>query len=144
MNIQGKLHAIMEVQQVTDTFRKREFVVEFADNPMYPQYILFQMVQDRVDLIEPYAVGQMVDVSFNMRGRQWNSPQGEIRYFNSLEAWRISPVQPGQIPQGQPQGTVTGQQMQQPQQPQTQMQRQKAAPGMMDVTALDADDDLPF
>lgn len=92
MNITGKVHAIMETQQVTPTFRKREFVIEFSDNPEYPQYCLFQLIQDRAELIENYNVGDMVDVSFNLRGRQWNSPSGETKFFNSLEAWRINPI----------------------------------------------------
>lgn len=129
----------MDVQQVSDTFKKREFVIEYADNPMYPQYVLFQMVQDRVDLVSGYQVGDMVDVSFNIRGRQWNSPQGEIKYFNSMEAWRITPVQPGQVPQGQPA------QQAQPAavaQPATVMQK-PAAPAV-DVTQMADGDDLPF
>lgn len=143
MNIQGKIHAIMDIQQVTDTFRKREFVVEYTDNPMYPQYILFQMVQDRVDLVNGYQVGDMVDVSFNLRGRQWNSPQGEIKYFNSLEAWRLSPIQPQMQQPGMAQQPNMMQQpgMAQPAQPQ-----QPAAPKSpaVDVTQMADDDDLPF
>ena len=135
MNIQGTIHAIMDVQQVTDTFRKREFVIEHADNPMYPQYVLFQVVQDRVELVAGYNVGDQVDVSFNLRGRQWTSPQGEIKYFNTLEAWRINPIQPGQIPQGAPQSA--------PAQPATVMQKSAPAP-MVDVTKMSDDGDLPF
>lgn len=150
MNIQGKIHVIMDVQQVTDTFRKREFVLEFAENPMYPQYVLFQMVQDRVDLVNGYQVGDMVDVSFNIRGRQWNSPQGEIKYFNSLEAWRVNPIQPGMMPGQQP-GAMPAQQpgmmqqqpgMAQPAQPVA--PAQKPASPAVDVTQMADDDDLPF
>ena len=149
MNIQGKVHVIMDVQQVTDSFRKREFVIEYADNPMYPQYILFQMVQDRVDLVNGFSIGDMVDVSFNIRGRQWNSPQGEIKYFNSLEAWRINPVQPGMMPGQQP-AQQPGM-MQQPQQPgmaqpanTNPAQPQNPASPAVDVTKMADDDDLPF
>ena len=126
MNIQGKIHAVMDVQQVTDKFRKREFVLEYTDNPQYPQYILFQMVQDRVDLVDGYHVGDMVEVSFNLRGRQWNNPQGEIKYFNSLEAWRIQDA--GQSNAPAPVETV------------------KAEPiGIGQVDRMDeGDDDLPF
>ncbi len=92
MNIQGTIHSIAEVQQVTATFSKREFVLETAENPMYPQYLLFQMVQDRTGLIDGYRVGQQIDVAFNLRGRQWTSPQGEVKTFNTLEAWKIGPV----------------------------------------------------
>ncbi|MEZ4685233.1 MAG: DUF3127 domain-containing protein [Bacteroidia bacterium] len=145
MNVQGKLHAIMEVQQVTDSFRKREFVIEYADNPMYPQYILFQLIQDRVDLVNGYQAGDMVDVSFNIRGRQWNSPQGETKYFNSLDAWRINPVQP-EMMEGQQPGAMPQQQpgmMQQPGTSQPAQPHQPASPAV-DVTQMADDDDLPF
>ncbi|MFK7973075.1 MAG: DUF3127 domain-containing protein [Bacteroidia bacterium] len=147
MNIQGKIHVIMDVQQVSNTFRKREFVLEYADNPMYPQYVLFQMVQDRVDLVSGYQVGDMVDVSFNIRGRQWTSPQGEIKYFNSLEAWRINPVQPGMMPGQQPAqqpGMMQQPGMAQPAQPAAPAQPQQPASPAVDVTQMADDDDLPF
>lgn len=96
MTIQGKLHVKFDTQQVSERFRKREFVIEYVENPMYPQYLLFQLVQDKCELIENYAVGSMIEVDFNLRGRSWTSPQNETKYFNSLEAWRLAPVQVNQ------------------------------------------------
>lgn len=94
MNIQAKLHVKFDLVQVTESFRKREFVVEYIDgNPMYPQYLKFQLIQDKCDALDGFEVGAMVDVSFNLKGREWKSPQGEIKYFNSLDAWRLSPIQ---------------------------------------------------
>ncbi len=124
MNLQGKLHAKFETQDVNDRFRKREFVIEYVENPMYPQHVLFQLIQDKVSLLDAYEVGAMLDVSFNVKGRSWTSPQGEIRYFNSLEAWRIVPVQSTQGAGGMP-----------PTPP---------PPDAMDVTSMSDDDDLPF
>ena len=92
MKIEGKLHAKMDVAQVTQTFRKREFVVEYSDNPMYPQFVKLELVQDNVNLIDSFEVGQMVSVEFNLRGREWKAPDGETKYFNTLAAWRIQPV----------------------------------------------------
>lgn len=102
MNITGKLHLKKETQQVTATFRKREFVLEFAENPEYPQFILFQLVQDRVELIDGFNQGDEISISFNLRGRSWDSPSGETKYFNSLEAWRIVPAGAGQPETAQP------------------------------------------
>ena len=93
MTIQGKLHVKFDTQQVSERFRKREFVIEYVENPMYPQYLLFQLVQDKCELIDSYEVGSMLEVDFNLRGRSWTSPQGETKYFNSLEAWRLGAVQ---------------------------------------------------
>lgn len=85
----GKLHALYETKQVTDRFQKREFVVELADNPRYPQYVLFQLTGDRCGQLDRFEVGDEVTVDFSLRGREWKSPQGEIKYFNSLDVWTI-------------------------------------------------------
>jgi hypothetical protein len=95
MVIEGKLHAKAEAQQISDSFKKRDFVVEYVDNPLYPQYITFQIVQDRVSLIDSFAVGDKIEVTFNLRGREWTNPQGEKKYFNTLEAWRVQKVESG-------------------------------------------------
>ncbi|MCI4666607.1 MAG: DUF3127 domain-containing protein [Bacteroidia bacterium] len=94
MTVQGKLHKKFDTQQIKETFKKREFVIEYNDgNPMYPQYVLFQLIQDKCNLIDNVAEGSEVSVDFNLRGRSWQSPNGETKYFNSLDAWRVSPVQ---------------------------------------------------
>ena len=56
---------------------------------MYPQDILFQATQDKCSLLDSIKVQDQIEVSFNLRGREWTSPTGEVKYFNSLEAWRI-------------------------------------------------------
>jgi hypothetical protein len=93
MVVEGKLHAKFDTQQISDTFKKRDFVIEYVDNPLYPQYVTFQMIQDRVSLIDNFAVGDKIEVTFNLRGREWTTPQGEKKYFNTLEAWRVSKIE---------------------------------------------------
>jgi hypothetical protein len=85
--LKGVLKVINDTQVISDRFSKREFVVETQD--MYPQFISFQSTQDKCALLDKYNLGDLVEVSFNLRGREWTSPQGELKYFNSLEAWRI-------------------------------------------------------
>jgi len=88
MDITGILKLKTEAQQVSDKFRKREFVL--TDNSsQYPQHISFQLTQDKCSLLDQYNVGDEIKVHFNLRGREWTSPKGEIKYFNTLEAWRI-------------------------------------------------------
>jgi|SRR6218665_691456 len=88
MDITGILKVKTEAQQVSDKFRKREFVL--TDNSsQYPQHISFQLTQDKCSLLDQYNVGDELKVHFNLRGREWTSPKGEIKYFNTLEAWRI-------------------------------------------------------
>lgn len=75
-------------QQVSEKFKKREFVL--SDNsPSYPQTVLFQLTQDRCSLIENVNVGQEITVHFQLKGREWKNPQGEVKYFNSLDVFRI-------------------------------------------------------
>lgn len=89
IEIRGKLHAIFDTNQVTERFRKREFVVELADNPRYPQLVQFQLSGDRCENLDGFNLGDEVKLDFSLRGREWQSPQGETRYFNSLDVWTI-------------------------------------------------------
>ena len=95
-NVRIKL--IHPTQQVTEKFSKREFVLTDTSGP-YEQHISFQATQDKCSLLDPLNVGDHVEVSFNLKGREWTSPQGEVKYFNTIEAWRIEKVnQTGGIP----------------------------------------------
>lgn len=88
MQVSGILKVLKETQAVNDRFKKREFVL--TDNSsQYPQHISFQLTQDRCNLLDGAQEGEALTVHFNLRGREWTSPQGEIKYFNSLEAWKI-------------------------------------------------------
>lgn len=98
--LQGTVKVIKDTIQVSDKFAKREFVITDTSS-MYPQDILFQAVQDKCSMVDGVSEGEQVEVSFNLRGREWTSPQGEIKYFNTLDAWRIEKVGQG-IPQGGP------------------------------------------
>jgi hypothetical protein len=89
IEISGTLHAIFEANQVTERFRKREFVVALGDNPRYPQHVIFQLSGDRCENLDGFSVGDEVRVEFQLRGREWHSPQGETKYFNSLDVWGI-------------------------------------------------------
>ena len=88
----GKLHTIFETKQVSERFSKREFVVELADNPKYPQTVLFQLTGDRCSQLDGMTVGDQVRIEFSLRGREWRSPSGEVKYFNSLDVWKIEPA----------------------------------------------------
>lgn len=86
--ITGTLKVKGNEQAVSEKFRKREFVI--TDNSsQYPQHISMQLTQDRCPIINDINVGEEITVAFNLRGREWTSPQGEVKYFNSLEAWKI-------------------------------------------------------
>ncbi len=90
----GKIHVTSETKQVSERFTKREFVVEIADGK-YPQFVQFQLTGDRCSLLDEFRVGDAVRVTFNVRGREWKSPQGETKYFNSLDVWKLEAAQAG-------------------------------------------------
>jgi len=94
----GRLHTIFETKQVSERFSKREFVVEIADNPKYPQVVLFQLTGDRCSQLDGLNVGDQVTIEFSLRGREWRSPSGEVKYFNSLDVWKVEPLRAGATP----------------------------------------------
>lgn len=87
-NVTGTIKEVFTEQQVNDRFKKREFVITVTAS-QYPQYIIFQLTQDKCSLIDPFQVGEEIRVHFNLRGREWKDREGKIRYFNSLEAWKL-------------------------------------------------------
>jgi hypothetical protein len=104
LSVEGKLKRIHDEQVISDRFKKREFVIETEEQ--YPQVLMFQLVQDKTNLIDQYSVGDKVEVFFNLRGREWQKdPSAEIRVFNTLDAWRIQKVEAMQatdIPPAEP------------------------------------------
>ena len=139
-DVTGRLHEIFDEQQVSEKFRKREFVLEVQEG-QYPEQIKFQMVQDKTALIDPYKVGDEVKVTFNLRGRGFNK-NGQMLYFTNLEAWRIETAAGGGG--GQQGGGYGGGQQAAPaprpaQNQNANLQARPAAP-----IASDDDNDLPF
>lgn len=87
MFVTGKLLKISETQQVSPTFSKREIVLETEEK--YPQKLLIEFTQDNTNLLNQFKVGDLARVSINLRGREWTSPKGEIKYFNSIQGWKL-------------------------------------------------------
>ncbi|MEM6877744.1 MAG: DUF3127 domain-containing protein [Bacteroidota bacterium] len=120
-DVDGKLHKKYETEQKTDSFKAREFVIEI-DGGQYPQFVKFQLVQDRCGLIDDMAEGDAVKVHFDLRGREW---QG--KYFTNLNAWRVEKLEPTG-------GVSTS----------TEENFGEGFPTADDDPGLAADDDLPF
>lgn len=95
MEIKGKVHEVGATQQVSETFKKRDLIVEYAENPTYPEYIRFEALQDKTALLDTFKAGDEVEVFFNLRGRPWTDKTGKTSYFNSLVIWRINAVAAG-------------------------------------------------
>ena len=90
MEVIGKIKVINAVQQVSASFKKRELVVTTSEQ--YPQHILIEFNQDKCDLLNQFKVGDEVNVSINLRGREWINPQGDAKYFNQIQGWKISKI----------------------------------------------------
>ena len=94
MEVQGKIKLVGNLQEITDSFRKRELVI--VTQEQYPQTLCVEFVQDKTDLLNGFQQGQDVKIGINLRGREWEKPgtnPKEIKYFTSLQGWRIEPLQ---------------------------------------------------
>ena len=119
-DIQGKLYETFEEQQVSEKFRKREFVLEIPDGS-FTQYVKFQLTQDKCSLLDPFKNGDEVKVTFNLTGKPFTK-SGTTMYFTNLQAWRLEPAGNAGAPAGN-------------------------APMQQDAPSFyssDADNDLPF
>ncbi len=124
--VEGKLHKVFDTESKTEKFQAREFVIEMGDGN-YPQFIKFQLTQDRCALIDAYEAGQQIRVFFDLRGREWNE-----KYFTNLNAWRVTEA--GTAPAA-PQAAATG----------NEPPAFDTFPKANDELQIDAaDDDLPF
>jgi hypothetical protein len=114
MEVKGQIFAIYNEQQISPDFKKREFVLMTGDNPQYPQYVKFECVKEKCDLLNNLQQNQEVTVEFNLNGRLYNDKNtGEQKTFNVLQCWKIQSNQQSQPAQNQPQQNQN-QQFQQP------------------------------
>jgi hypothetical protein len=125
MNIRGKVVEIFQLQQVRETFKKREFVIEYRENSQYAEFIKFEMIQEKCELLNDFSAGDDVEVQFNLKGRVWTNPQGEKVYFNSLQAWRIDKLKDSNKPN-------------------TIQEKKQSTDINLDISSPDQTDDLPF
>ena len=173
MELIGRLVEKMDVVVVNERFRRREFVIEIVNqrNPQYSDLIQFQLSNDNCERIDSLQIGEEVQVTFDIRGRKWTSPEGRVSYFNTLSAWRVEryqmmnqPMQGYQQPMQGYQQPMQGyhqpmqgyqQPMQGYQQPMQGYPQQPGMPGAMPaqdaapqapagVDSADNGDDLPF
>ncbi|MFL2603763.1 MAG: DUF3127 domain-containing protein [Flavobacteriaceae bacterium] len=92
MEVTGKIKWIDETKTYGNNgFRKREVVITTEEQ--YPQQILIEFIQDKCELLNNYQVGQNVKIGINLRGREWTNPDGETKYFNSIQGWRIDALE---------------------------------------------------
>lgn len=98
--IEGGIVKIFDTEKKTESFRAREFVIKTEGS--YPQFIKFQLTQDRCDLVDKYESGHQVKVYFDLRGREWNE-----KYFTNLNAWKIEEASGAEQASSDPAETFT-------------------------------------
>jgi hypothetical protein len=126
MEVSGSIKVLGDTQEFgSNGFKKRECVITTAEQ--YPQVIMVEFVQNNTASLDAYKVGDNVTIQINIRGREWTNPQGEVKYFNSLQGWRIEKAGAAPAAGGAPMQDIP-------------------APAAVDAPAKGADDedDLPF
>jgi hypothetical protein len=106
--ISGKVIDILPVNQVSDKFRKREFVIEKKEaggSGVFIDYIKFQLVQDKCDLLNESFLNEEIKIWFNLKGNRWER-DGKINYFTNLDAWKIERVSAPAREQSAPSGST--------------------------------------
>jgi hypothetical protein len=88
IEVKGTIKEIRPTQVVSDKYKKREFILTTEEK--YPQDVLFQLSQDNCDLVNIFKNGDKVTLAYNLRGKGWINPQGETKYFNTLEVWKMN------------------------------------------------------
>lgn len=100
MEIQGRIKVIFATEIVGQNgFQKRDLVI--TTDGQYPQDIIIQFTQGNCALLDNLQVGQMVKIHFNLQGREWTNPQGEVKYFNTVLGWKIELIQTTNVAQPQ-------------------------------------------
>jgi hypothetical protein len=123
MEVEGKIKVVGETKEYgSNGFRKREVVITTEEQ--YPQFLNIEFIQDKTEAVDKFSVGDQVKIGINLKGREWVSPQGETKYFNSIQGWRIE-----RLDQSQNKGSVPPADQFEP---------------VDDLNEEDPDDDLPF
>ena len=90
MELQGTIKKIFDIQTFASGFQKRELIL--LTQEQYPQPISIEFLSEKTSILDNYSEGDDVKIGINIRGREWTSPQGETKYFNSITGWRIEKV----------------------------------------------------
>ena len=92
MEISGKIKWIDEVRTYgSNGFRKKELVITTQEQ--YPQNILIEFTQEKCELLDKYEIDDNIKIGINIRGREWINPEGQTKYFNSIQGWRIEKIE---------------------------------------------------
>lgn len=89
MQLTGKVVQVLQTQQVTESFKKREVLIEIAENAQYPETLKIEALQDKVNLFDGLLVGDDIEVDVNLSGKPFTGKDGNLNVFNSLKVWKL-------------------------------------------------------
>ena len=129
MELQGTIKKLSDTQTFASGFQKREAVI--LTQEQYPQPINVEFLQEKINLLDNVSEGDNVKIGINLRGREWTSPDGQVKYFNSIVAWSIVKQEAVQPEYSTPAPSPTA-------------KEGKVKPNPENPFADDEEDDLPF
>lgn len=90
MEILGKIKKILEIKTFSSGLKKRELVILTEEK--YPQHILVEFLQDKIYLLDGLKINEFLKIYINIKGREWINPEGIIKYYNSIQGWKIEKI----------------------------------------------------
>jgi hypothetical protein len=93
MELKCKVLRVGQTEQVSDKFKKRELIVEYAENPTYPQTIKFEASQDKCSILDALKAGHKINLHYNLNGREWTDKNGIVQVFNTLSIWKFEALE---------------------------------------------------
>jgi hypothetical protein len=92
LELEGTIEKINDTIKFDSGFQKREFVINTGGD--YPQQVKFEVIKDKCDTLTQYnKVGDFVNVSFNIKGKEFTNKDGKVMLFNTLLAWKIQKIE---------------------------------------------------
>ena len=104
MELTGKIKVLEDTVNVSPEFRKRSVVITTEEQ--YPQQISVEFIQDKCEVLNGYNVGDNVTIGINLKGREWTNKEGVVKYFNTIQGWRVDKSVSESAPKTEPANPV--------------------------------------
>ena len=84
----GKVYFKSEVELIgANQMAKQVLVIE--TDTQYPQKLPIEFIKEKCDLLSNLQIGQVVKVSVNIRGSEYQDRNGITRFGLSFQGWKI-------------------------------------------------------
>ena len=86
IKVTGTVKEVLPLVEKGD-FKKQDVIVETEGQ--YSQTFAIELLKEKVELADFLSAGDVVTFHCNLRGREWINPEGESKYFLSLNGWKV-------------------------------------------------------